>query len=76
MVSCNFYRIFSQEIPSDVNIHVGGGSFSLHKVQSNPILTPAFQFQVSNNLIESITVGIGKVSYYPTSMPFAICKLL
>ncbi|KAF8406225.1 hypothetical protein HHK36_008310 [Tetracentron sinense] len=27
----NFYRIFSQEIPSDVVINVGGASFSLHK---------------------------------------------
>lgn len=25
-------RIFSQEIPSDVTIHAGGTSFSLHKV--------------------------------------------
>lgn len=27
-----FDRIFSQEIPSDVTIHAGGTSFSLHKV--------------------------------------------
>ena len=26
------YRIFSQEIPSDVNVQVGEASFSLHKV--------------------------------------------
>lgn len=27
------FRIFSQEIPSDVTVHVGEASFSLHKVQ-------------------------------------------
>ena len=26
-------RIFSQEIPSDVTVHVGEASFSLHKVK-------------------------------------------
>ena len=29
----NFNRIFSQEIPSDIEVHVGGVSFSLHKVK-------------------------------------------
>lgn len=28
----NFFRIFSQEIPSDVTVLAGGASFSLHKV--------------------------------------------
>lgn len=49
-----FCRIFSQEIPSDVTIHVGGASFSLHKVLSN-LNSPKFQFQVSDYLIESMT---------------------
>lgn len=32
LVSCSCYRIFSQEIPSDVTVEVGGASFQLHKV--------------------------------------------
>lgn len=34
----NLHRIFSQEIPSDVTVHAGGASFSLHKV--------GFSFQI------------------------------
>jgi hypothetical protein len=75
------FLIFSQEIPSDVSIHVGGGSFSLHKVQSN--LNSCFsvssikQSYRINNSKKLITLCIyRKVSYYLTSLPFAICKLL
>ncbi|XP_019055693.1 PREDICTED: BTB/POZ domain-containing protein At5g67385-like isoform X2 [Nelumbo nucifera] len=31
MVNLNSNRIFSQEIPSDITVHAGGASFSLHK---------------------------------------------
>ena len=42
------YRIFSQEIPSDVTVHSGGASFSLHKVELNLDLT--FQFHTLDGI--------------------------
>lgn len=65
----NLYRIFSQEIPSDVTVHAGGASFSLHKVGFSFQIMIIRDWRTINN--SSLVICLLPVLHY--NLDFVVC---